>query len=440
MIPTNEGRGGGDIYMARRSRRDAPWVASSHLGALVNTPDQDNSPSLSADGLTLYFISNRGATKEPGKLWRSRLSSVDAPWDAPQLVEGDINGEMNVDAPRLLPDQRTLMFTRNPNHQWDKVQAFLAVADAAGRFISQRLDIPVKGPVQAPMLSGDGRTLYFSSNMPGGLGGWDLWKISRVPKAHSAPSAATKDAPFVNTLGMKFVPVPITGGPSGGQRVLFSVWETRVQDYEDFAKGTAREWRKPGFEQEPSHPVVNVSWEDATAFCVWLTERERKDGKLDANAVYRLPSDHEWSCAVGIGDREDPAKPPGDKDSQMPNVFAWGSQWPPPPSTANLSGEEARAHLIAGSQSVIDHYRDNFPYTSPVGSFAANALGIFDLDGNAHEWCEDAIGPSDPRHVIRGGAFNISSSTYCLSSKRGRDSAAKRGIQYGFRVVLAPVP
>ena len=45
---------------------------------------------------------------------------------------------------------------------------------------------------------------------------------------------------------MKFVPVPITGGPTDGQRVLFSVWETRVQDYEAFVKDTNRVWPRPG--------------------------------------------------------------------------------------------------------------------------------------------------------------------------------------------------
>src|SRR5205809_1040542 len=44
--------------------------------------------------------------------------------------------------------------------------------------------------------------------------------------ASAMPATATKDAPFINMLGMKFVPVPITGGPTGGQRMLFSVWET----------------------------------------------------------------------------------------------------------------------------------------------------------------------------------------------------------------------
>ena len=68
-------------------------------------------------------------------------------------------------------------------------------------------------------------------------------------EALEAPLTATKDAPFVNTLGMKFVPVPILGGPTGGQRVLFSVWDTRVQDYAEFVKETKREWKKPDFEQ-----------------------------------------------------------------------------------------------------------------------------------------------------------------------------------------------
>ena len=103
---------------------------------------------------------------------------------------------------------------------------------------------------------------------------------------------------------MKFVPVPITGGPTDKQRVLFSVWDTRVQDYEAFQKETNREWPKPDFQQGPTHPAVMLSWEDAQAFCQWLTERERKEGRIGAGERYRLPSDHEWSCAVGIGDKE----------------------------------------------------------------------------------------------------------------------------------------
>ena len=70
---------------------------------------------------------------------------------------------------------------------------------------------------------------------------------------------------------MRFVPVPITGGPTDGKKVLFSIWETRVKDYRVFAEETNRYWPKPhfdhnDFEQVDDHPTVNVNWEDAVAF------------------------------------------------------------------------------------------------------------------------------------------------------------------------------
>jgi tRNA A-37 threonylcarbamoyl transferase component Bud32 len=153
---------------------------------------------------------------------------------------------------------------------------------------------------------------------------------------------ATEENLFENTLGMKFVPVPILGGPTGGQRVLFSVWDTRVQDYEAFVKETKRDWPKPDFPQGPTHPAVNVSWADAQLFCQWLTERERKAGKLGASEVYRLPTDHEWSCAAGIGEREVAAKLPAVKSGKIGDVYPWGAQWPPPKGAGNYAGEELR--------------------------------------------------------------------------------------------------
>ena len=89
--------------------------------------------------------------------------------------------------------------------------------------------------------------------------------------------AAPKPAkPFTNTLGMKFVPVP-------GTDVQFCIWETRVKDYAEYA-GVDGSWKNfgPGFKQEDTHPVVNVSWEDANAFCEWLTKKEMAEGKIKA--------------------------------------------------------------------------------------------------------------------------------------------------------------
>jgi len=139
----------------------------------------------------------------------------------------------------------------------------------------------------------------------------------RIEQERQPPlDRAAKEHPWVNSLGMKFVPVAGTG-------VLFSVWDTRVQDFEAFVADTNYDatggmtslgkdgweergatWRKPGFSQGPTHPVVGVSWNDAKKFCEWLTGREQGSGMLPRGRVYRLPTDAEWSAGVGLQDEE----------------------------------------------------------------------------------------------------------------------------------------
>ena len=76
------------------------------------------------------------------------------------------------------------------------------------------------------------------------------------PKADTTPKPGK---PFTNTLGMKFTPVQ-------GTEIWFCIWETRVKDYVYYATANAKEdggWKSPGFEQENTHPVVRMSWNDA---------------------------------------------------------------------------------------------------------------------------------------------------------------------------------
>jgi formylglycine-generating enzyme required for sulfatase activity/serine/threonine protein kinase len=256
--------------------------------------------------------------------------------------------------------------------------------------------------------------------------------------------SATKEAPYVNTLGMKFVPVPVVGGATGGQRVLFSVWETRVQDYTAFVTEVRLLWPKPDVDQGPTHAVAGVSWEDAQAFCTWLTKRERQAGKLSARESYRLPTDHEWSTAVGIGDKEDASKLPSEKSSMLGDTYPWGNAWPPPPGAGNYTSEELAPLLKEGKygliKSVLPGNVDGHATVGPVGSQGTNRLGLADAGGNVWEWCEDWFDSTQRTKVLRGGCWADVERNVMLSSFRFSRPSNNRTVVYGFRCVLSDRP
>jgi len=211
------------------------------------------------------------------------------------------------------------------------------------------------------------------------------------------------------------------------------IWLTRVKDFEAFAKATGLKsisWRDPGFKQGPDHPVVSVSWQEANLLCKWLTVRDRKDGLLAAVQEYRLPTDLEWSRAVGLP--EEPGKTPEERDTVIQDVYPWGSKWPPPPGAGNYTGEET------GSEVAIRGYNDGFAWTSPVGSFPANQYGLFDMGGNVWQWCLDSWSKDSKAKVLRGASwYNGAISVSLLSSCRVKGMPDASTDNYGFRVVIA---
>ncbi|HEY3898887.1 MAG TPA: bifunctional serine/threonine-protein kinase/formylglycine-generating enzyme family protein [Chthoniobacter sp.] len=232
--------------------------------------------------------------------------------------------------------------------------------------------------------------------------------------------------PWENSLGMKFVPV---------DDVLMDVWPTRVRDYDAFCANTGRARPVPDFTQDGTHPVVKVSWEDANAFCEWLTKKELDAERLEPGQSYRLPTDREWSKAAGLPDEG--GNTPEERDGKLKD-FPWGKQWPPPPLSGNFADYTAGKRGARG----IPGYHDGFPQTSPVASFPPNRLGLFDMSGNVWQWCEDSYkGDSASARdwgVLRGGSWDTSSPIELRSSYRNVVERSEREVIYGFRCVLAP--
>ncbi|MEQ1859839.1 MAG: bifunctional serine/threonine-protein kinase/formylglycine-generating enzyme family protein [Chthoniobacteraceae bacterium] len=233
--------------------------------------------------------------------------------------------------------------------------------------------------------------------------------------------------PWENSLGMKFAPIAAGDGPFAD--VLMAVWLTRVRDFAVFAAAKGRTEPRADFAQDENHPVVRVSYKDAEDFCKWLTEMESAAGKLAEGQRYRLPADLEWSAAAGLADEG--RKTPEERDGKV-REFAWGKQWPPPPGSGNF----ADTSLKRSGQASIAGYHDGFPQTSPVGSFAANKLGLHDMSGNAWQWILEPYSPGSRWGVLRGGSWATDKPAELSLSYRNVVDPTGHEVIYGFRCVL----
>ena len=188
-------------------------------------------------------------------------------------------------------------------------------------------------------------------------------------------------------------------------------------------------------------PVVNVSWQEAAAYCNWMSAAdgltpayEMKGGSFvpvtPATNGYRLPTEAEWEWIArraGAGLRK----------------YPWGDALPVPRGAGNYADRSAQALL----PTVIPDYDDGYPVTAPVGSFAANSSGYFDLGGNVAEWTHDlytvqprsdaaAVDPiatgDGTLHVIRGSSWKSAAVTELRLAYR--DYGEGRRNDLGFRI------
>jgi len=190
-------------------------------------------------------------------------------------------------------------------------------------------------------------------------------------------------------------------------------------------------------------PVVRIGFNDAAAFCNWLSER---DGLQPAYRIvngqyrlirpvgqgYRLPTEAEWAWVARFA---------GGRELKYP----WGGRMPPDPNAGNFADRSAR--LIVSP--VLSVYDDGAPTSARVGTYDANAPGFHDLGGNVSEWTGDGyenflnrrpglqtdpLGPENASsRVVRGSSWRHADITRLRLA--WRDQADQGRDDLGFRIV-----
>lgn len=199
--------------------------------------------------------------------------------------------------------------------------------------------------------------------------------------------------------------------------------EVTVAQYRRFCDATRRPMpRPPDWGWKDDHPMVNVTWHDASAYAAW--------------AGAALPTEAEWEKAArGTDGRR----------------FIWGDAWPPPSKSGNFA-DEAMARKYRRWQ-LVPNYSDGFIETAPVGSFpvGASPYGALDMIGNVWEWCADwfdpayyvrapadnPMGPTTGKYrSLRGGCWSNFDADFLRPSKRNRKLPDDSDDKTGFRCIV----
>jgi len=182
------GSGGTDIWVTIRKTTSDPWEPPVNLGSTVNKSGDEWESSISTDGLTLYFTCAWSGGSGTYDLWVTTRETKEAPWAPAENLGPTVNTSSGDAAPSISADGLTLFFCSsrpggaNDFNRYDLYVTRRSDTDAHWRE-SRKLGPPVNSSFadMCPSVSSDGRTLYFFSNRPGGPGGWDIWQAPILP-------------------------------------------------------------------------------------------------------------------------------------------------------------------------------------------------------------------------------------------------------------------
>lgn len=196
------GLGGFDIWVATRETVGAPWGEPVNLGPNVNSPAREIAPAISPDGLEIYFTLyhdyNIRVCSRPSK---------DAPWSSPELLGPPVGVRLH-QYPEVSADGLELYFESNrPGGlgSWDIwVSTRATTSDPWSEPINLGPNVNSGSGDGDPSISSDGLALFFGSNRPGGSGTWDLWVTTRPTK--NDEWGPPVNYPSLNSSGEDFHP------------------------------------------------------------------------------------------------------------------------------------------------------------------------------------------------------------------------------------------
>ena len=196
------GLGETDLWLSTRTTTNDNWGKPVHLGQGINSPYREWGSNISADGLDMFFISDRPGGYGSDDIWMVSRATQDGVWGTPVNLGPMVNGPTLDGYPSISPDSLLLFFasTREGGLGMDDIWVTTRPTkdEDWGAPVNLGPSINTSGYERSPRLSPDGHTLYFASNRPGGFGGYDIWEISisSVPvdlqeDGHAEPSKIT---------------------------------------------------------------------------------------------------------------------------------------------------------------------------------------------------------------------------------------------------------
>lgn len=221
----------------------------------------------------------------------------------------------------------------------------------------------------------------------------------------------------------------VTTAERAGQSLGAYSLTTDAQGHQtgQWGPGKGLDWRHTGWKAGDDHPVVHVSWTDASAFVQWLRDKTGRP--------FRLPTEAEWEYAAGGSDH---------------TLYSWGDREPSSGQEGNIADARFAAAYPQWKYPVLKSVDDGFVHTAPVGYYRANGFGLHDMTGNVWEWCadyyaadyylkgsaQDPQGPSTgSQRVHRGGGFDWEL-PYLRVAKRRRTEEQTTAANIGFRLAL----